>query len=159
MGYSFQLTARVLLYAPPHRQDCTYHSLCYVSRGALAGTRNSSMGPLHEGLIRRPIAPWANALTKLQREICSRCLTLALATTTLTMRSCALSQILHSISFRAPLSWIKSAFVITTSTSSLLQWSEETNNKQLSLNSFDLTLSNITNRTHWSGQVRSGQSV
>ena len=24
---------------------------------ALAGTRNSSMGPLHEGLIRRPIAP------------------------------------------------------------------------------------------------------
>ena len=25
--------------------------------------RNSSMGPLHEGSIRRPIAPWANALT------------------------------------------------------------------------------------------------
>ena len=24
----------------------TYHSLCYTSRGALAGTRNSSMGPL-----------------------------------------------------------------------------------------------------------------
>ena len=23
----------------------TYHSLCYTSRGALAGTRNSSMGP------------------------------------------------------------------------------------------------------------------
>ena len=34
-----------------HRQDNTYHSLCYTSRGALAGTRNSSMGrsdePLH----------------------------------------------------------------------------------------------------------------
>ena len=29
----------------------------------LAGTRNSSMGPPHEGSIRRPIAPWANALT------------------------------------------------------------------------------------------------
>ena len=56
------LTARVLLYAPSHRQDNTYHSLCYTSRGALAGTRNSSMGPPHEGLIRRPIAPWANAL-------------------------------------------------------------------------------------------------
>ena len=29
----------------------TYHSLCYTSRGALAGTRNSSMGPPHEGSI------------------------------------------------------------------------------------------------------------
>ena len=63
MGYSFQLTARVLLYAPSHRQDNTYHSLCYNSRGALAGTRNSSMGPLHEGSIRRPITPWANSIT------------------------------------------------------------------------------------------------
>ena len=27
-----------------HRQDNTYHSLCYTSCGALAGTRNSSMG-------------------------------------------------------------------------------------------------------------------
>ena len=51
IGYSYWLTARVLLYAPSHRQDNTHHSLCYTSRGALAGTRNSSMGP-----------PWANAL-------------------------------------------------------------------------------------------------
>ena len=57
IGYSFRLTARVLLYAPSHRQDNTYHGLCYTSRGALAGTRNSSMGPPHEGSIRRPIAP------------------------------------------------------------------------------------------------------
>ena len=57
IGYSFRLTARVLLYAPSHRQDNTYHGLCYTSRGALAGTRNSSMGPLHEGSIRRPTAP------------------------------------------------------------------------------------------------------
>ena len=35
IGYSFRLTARVLLYAPSHRQDNTYHSLCYTSRGAL----------------------------------------------------------------------------------------------------------------------------
>ena len=63
IGYSFRLTARVLLYAPSHRQDSTYHGLCYTSRGALAGTRNSSMGSPHEGSIRRPIAPWANALT------------------------------------------------------------------------------------------------
>ena len=57
MGYSFRLTARVLLYAPSHRQDSTYYGICYTSRGALAGTRNSSMGPPHEGSIRRPIAP------------------------------------------------------------------------------------------------------
>ena len=62
IGYSYRLTAMVLLYAPSHRQDNTYHGLCYTSRGALAGTRNSSMGPLHEGSIRRPIAPRANAL-------------------------------------------------------------------------------------------------
>ena len=54
IGYSFQLTARVLLYAPSH-------SLCYTSRGALAGARNSSMGPPHEGSIRWPIAPWATS--------------------------------------------------------------------------------------------------
>ena len=63
IGYSFRLTARVILYAPSHRQDSTYHGLCYTSRGALAGTRNSSMGPPHEGSIRRPTAPWANVLT------------------------------------------------------------------------------------------------
>ena len=45
IGYSLQLTGNVLLYAPSHRQDSTYHSLCYTSCGALAGTRNSSMGP------------------------------------------------------------------------------------------------------------------
>ena len=39
MGYSLRLTARVIL---SHRQDRTYHGLCYTSRGALAGTRNSS---------------------------------------------------------------------------------------------------------------------
>ena len=37
ISYSFQLTARVILYAPSHRQDSTYHSLYYTSRGALAG--------------------------------------------------------------------------------------------------------------------------
>ena len=46
IGYSYRLTARVLLYAPSHRQDNTYHGLCYTSRGALAGTRNSSMGSI-----------------------------------------------------------------------------------------------------------------
>ena len=54
IDYSYRLTAKDLLYAPSHRQDNTYHSLCYTSRGALDGSRNSSMGPLHEGSIRRP---------------------------------------------------------------------------------------------------------
>ena len=31
MDYSFRLTARVILYAPSHRQDNTYHGLCYSS--------------------------------------------------------------------------------------------------------------------------------
>ena len=56
-GYSYRLTTRVLLYAPSHRQNNTYNGLCYTSRGALAGTRNSSLGPPHEGSIRRPIVP------------------------------------------------------------------------------------------------------
>ena len=35
----YPITTRVLLYAPSHRQDSTYHGLCYTSRGALAGTK------------------------------------------------------------------------------------------------------------------------
>ena len=38
IGYSFRLTARVLLYASSHGHNNTYHGLCYTSRGALAGT-------------------------------------------------------------------------------------------------------------------------
>ena len=38
IDYSFWLAGMVLLYASSHRQDNTYHSLCYTSRGALAGT-------------------------------------------------------------------------------------------------------------------------
>ena len=37
-GLLFPIAARVLLYALSHRQDNTYHSLCYTSHGALAGT-------------------------------------------------------------------------------------------------------------------------
>ena len=35
MGYSFRLTARVLLYEPSYRQDSTYHSLSYTSRSSI----------------------------------------------------------------------------------------------------------------------------
>ena len=62
-GLLFLINSKVLLHAPSHRQDSTYHGLYYTSRRAMAGMRNSSMGPPHEGSIRRPIAPWANALT------------------------------------------------------------------------------------------------
>ena len=41
IGYSFRLTARVLLYAPSHREDSTYHGLCYTSPGALAAERGT----------------------------------------------------------------------------------------------------------------------
>ena len=37
---AFRLAARVLLYAPSHRQNRPH-----TGRAALAGTRNSSMGP------------------------------------------------------------------------------------------------------------------
>ena len=39
------LLPRVILYASSHRQDNTYHGPCYTCRVALAGTRNSTMGP------------------------------------------------------------------------------------------------------------------
>ena len=58
MGHSYRLTARVLLYAPSHRQDNIYHGLCYTSRGALAGTRNSSMG-----LRSKSVRSWCDGLS------------------------------------------------------------------------------------------------
>ena len=46
-GLRFQKTTRVLLYIYIYLsiQDSTYHNLCYTSSGALAGTKNSPMGP------------------------------------------------------------------------------------------------------------------
>ena len=38
------LISKAFFYAPSHRQDRTYHDLCYTSRGALTRTRNSSIG-------------------------------------------------------------------------------------------------------------------
>ena len=45
IGCSFRLAARVILHGSSHRLNNTYHGLCYTSRGALVGTRNSSIGP------------------------------------------------------------------------------------------------------------------
>ena len=44
-GLLFPIRSKGSLYSSSRRQDNTYHSLCYTSCGALAGTRNSSMGP------------------------------------------------------------------------------------------------------------------
>ena len=43
-----------------HPTDRIVHTTAFVTQ---AGTKNSSMGPPHEGSIRRPITPWVNALT------------------------------------------------------------------------------------------------
>ena len=47
MCYSFRLTARVLLYAPSHRQDGTYHVLCT---------------PFVEHWLEREIAQWVHPM-------------------------------------------------------------------------------------------------
>ena len=36
-GLLFLINSKVFLYAPSHRQDSTYHGICYTSRGALVG--------------------------------------------------------------------------------------------------------------------------
>ena len=46
IGFSYRLTARVLLYAPSHRQDNTYHWL----------EREIAQWDHHEGSIRRPMS-------------------------------------------------------------------------------------------------------
>ena len=38
-GLLFPISSKASLYAPSHRQDSTYHGLCYTSHGALARTR------------------------------------------------------------------------------------------------------------------------
>ena len=50
IGYSYRLTARVLLYPPSHRQDNTYHGLCYTSRWALVMRDNERARIREEGL-------------------------------------------------------------------------------------------------------------
>ena len=41
MGYSFSISSKVFfIYTSSHKHNSTYHGPCYISRGALAGTRN-----------------------------------------------------------------------------------------------------------------------
>ena len=69
MGYSFRFAARVLLCASSHSQDDTYHGLYYTSRGALAGTRNSSMGSFLQGQRGAVISQQDNALPLIARVV------------------------------------------------------------------------------------------
>ena len=43
-GLLFPINSKGSFICTTLRQDSTYHGLCYTSRGALAGTRNSTMG-------------------------------------------------------------------------------------------------------------------
>ena len=62
-GLLFLISSKGSFYAPSHRQNSTYHGLCYTSRAALAGTRNRSMGPPWR--IDRPsITPWLDVVRK-----------------------------------------------------------------------------------------------
>ena len=63
MGYYFRLAVRVLLYASSHRQDNTYHGLCYTSRGEIAQWVH------HEESIRRPIHHERRWWCRQEREI------------------------------------------------------------------------------------------
>ena len=44
-GLLFPISSKGSIMCITPRQDSTYHDVCYTSHGALAGTRNSSMGP------------------------------------------------------------------------------------------------------------------
>ena len=62
MGYSFRLSARVLLNAPSHRQDSTYHGFVIPVIGHWLEWEIAQWVH-HKGSIWQPIIPWVNALT------------------------------------------------------------------------------------------------
>ena len=62
MGYSLQLAARVLLCPLSHRLDSTYHGFFFTPVVEHWLEREIAQWFHHEESIRRPIAPWANAV-------------------------------------------------------------------------------------------------
>ena len=63
-GLLFPISSKgSFIYASSHRQDYTYQRPLLHLSWSTGWNETSSMGPPHEGSIRRPIAPWANALT------------------------------------------------------------------------------------------------
>ena len=59
----FIFTINIYLYKPFLRQDSTYYGLCYTSRGRLL-QREIAESLQHEGLIGRPMSPWAGSLPR-----------------------------------------------------------------------------------------------
>ena len=69
-GLFFLITTKYFLYVSSYKQDNTYNSFCYTTCGALAGTRNSSMGSpwridpttmsecCYLGAMSRSLTPW-----------------------------------------------------------------------------------------------------
>ena len=52
MGYSLRLAARVLLYAPSHREDSTYHSLLHQSWSTSTTTHKTpTLPPPHSRVL------------------------------------------------------------------------------------------------------------
>ena len=49
-GLLVLISSKGSVYAPFHRQDSTFHGLCYTSRGGLAGTRNISSHHVWNGM-------------------------------------------------------------------------------------------------------------
>ena len=64
----FPIAARVLLYAPYHRQDSTYHGLCYTSRVKVYDSlqlRNKATLPQTESLARPEAVPMSGRVRNL----------------------------------------------------------------------------------------------
>ena len=64
IGYSFWLAARVLLYAPSHRQDSTY-TTAFVTP-VMEHWLEKEIAQLvhHKGSIQQPIAPWVDTVPR-----------------------------------------------------------------------------------------------
>ena len=70
-GLLFPINSRVILYAPSHRLDSTYHGLCYTSRGALAYMHHPTdriahttafVTPVVEHWLEREVAQWVHPM-------------------------------------------------------------------------------------------------
>ena len=72
-GLFFPIRSEGFLYAPAHRQDSTYHGLCYTSRGAL---RESTMKDWSEDLM-YPELTYEKILVQMkQNQVWAKCISL-----------------------------------------------------------------------------------
>ena len=70
--FSYRLTARVVLYAPSHRQDSTYRGLCYTSRGSLAGTKHAEKLTRWFNIVELLFAEEAGRSSEVERSLMVR---------------------------------------------------------------------------------------